>query len=160
MWGSSPQQSANHQCDVSNTIPIPVQPILSLLNRRRGGVSLVFVSCRKVPQCLSCERHVLFLSQPHKAPSAHLSERPSPLPFERVSQLPAAWISFWDLLSLYIPAVPQKHMLAHMHTSTCTSFCLSSTLLMDSWHQRWPTLVLSVRNKSCSYLRDALVTIR
>lgn len=47
-----------------STYPCPTR--VRLLKRRRGGVSLVFVSCSKVPQCLSGERHVLFLSQPHK----------------------------------------------------------------------------------------------
>lgn len=84
------QQTTSVTFQIQSSLFNPFQ-VAEQVERR---CSIGFCVLQKVPQCLSGERHVLFLSQPHKACRARLSERPSPLPFERVSQLPAAWISF------------------------------------------------------------------
>jgi len=138
----------------------PCSTRFKLLNRWRGGVPLVFVFCRKFPNAyqvsdMCCSSHSLTklvrLGYQRDQAHCHLRGWVSSLQPGSVSK------SFCLLISLLYP---RSTCLRNMHTSTCTSFCLFSTLLMDSWHQRWPTLVLSVRNKSWPYLRDAPVTVR
>ncbi len=137
-----------------STYPCPTR--VRLLKRRRGGVSLVFVfpnAYQVSDMCCSSHSLTKLLRLGYQRYQAHCHLR------GWVSSLQPGSVS--ESFCLFISLLyPRSTCLRNMHTSTCTSFCLSSTLLMDSWHQRWPTLVLSVRNKSWSYLRDALVTVR
>ncbi len=160
MWGSTPQQSANHQCDVSNTVPIPIQLVSGCWTGREEVFRWCLCPAVKFPNdyqvsVICCSSHSLtkLLQLGYQRDQAHCHLR------GWVSSLQPGSVS--ESFCLFISLLyPRSTCLRNMHTRICISFCLSSTLLMDSWHQRWPTLMLSVRNKSWSYLRDALVTVR